>query len=219
MVATARGGATRSGPDLGSCILHAGDLPGTVRAEFDRVERVAWDIETTGLDWRTDRIATCQLYADEIGTHIVRLGNGIPAQMQAMLENERLVKLFHHALFDLRFMAAAWRCKPVAIRCTKVASKILDPGREKHSLQVLVRDYLGIEMDKAARMSNWLASTLSSEQLQYAAKDVQVLPALFEVLSSKLLEDGRWPTARKCFEFLPSKLQLDLWGCERVFEY
>lgn len=34
---------------------------------------IAWDIETTGLDWQTCRITTCQLYGRDMGVVIVQL--------------------------------------------------------------------------------------------------------------------------------------------------
>lgn len=116
-------------------------------------------------------------------------------------------------------MAFDWRCAPANIRCTKVASKILDPGRKEHSLQGLLLDHIGISISKSERTSNWFATDLSSEQLAYAARDVLFLPALFESLALRLRESDKWAVAERAFEFLPVQLQLDLWGCKGVFEY
>ncbi len=199
--------------------FHDGDLPTTVGVALKDAGLVAWDIETSGLDWHKERIATCQVYAPEVGVHIVRIGTVPPRELISILENRDVTKLFHYALFDLAFMGFAWRSAPANVRCTKVASKILDPTRKEHSLQGLLHDHLGIEISKAERTSNWFATALSAEQLAYAARDVLFLPALFESLCVKLHASHKWSTAEKAFDFLPVQLQLDLWGCKDVFEY
>ena len=41
-----------------------GDLPVEMVDAFTGAPRIAWDVETTGLDWRRDRVATCQIFAE-----------------------------------------------------------------------------------------------------------------------------------------------------------
>src|SRR5579863_2672292 len=95
---------------------------------------VAWDIETSGLDWKTDRIATCQLYIPDGSVAIVRI-QSTPLLLKSLLLNSAVKKIFHHALFDLKFMARSWEIVPQHIACTKIAAKILDrENTEKHSL-------------------------------------------------------------------------------------
>ena len=84
------------------------------------------------------------------------------------------MKVFHHAPFDLRFMNHASGYRAASVRCTKVASKLLDPQapNQMHSLQTLAARYLGVHLAKGAvRTSDWSAA-LSAEQVAYAADDV-----------------------------------------------
>src|SRR5688572_2478780 len=90
---------------------------------------LAWDIETSGVDWSVHRIATCQLLIPSIGGFIVRVGGSPPSRLKALLESPNVPKLFRHAAFDLPFMAAPWQASPANIRCTKVAAKVLSPGQ------------------------------------------------------------------------------------------
>src|ERR1700761_1648462 len=125
----------------GGCVrVEQGDLPADLAPAFGEVDRIAWDVETTGLDWRQERLATCQLFAEGVGVVMVRTADGYPRRLAALLEDPAVEKVFHHAPFDLRFMVHAWGIQPASIRCTKVASKLLTPDapNETHSLQQLV---------------------------------------------------------------------------------
>jgi len=97
-------------------------------ASFAGVARVAWDVETTGLDWHHDSLGTCQLFAGDVGAVIIRVGQEKPVRLIGLLEDPAVEKVFHHAPFDLRFMVRAWGARPASIRCTKVASKLLEPA-------------------------------------------------------------------------------------------
>ena len=198
------------------------DLPPDMVGAFTRAGRVAWDVETSGLDWRTDRLATCQLFAEGVGVVVVSLGGERPTQLVALLEDSRVKKVFHHAPFDLRFMMHAWQARPASVRCTKVASKLLEPQapNESHSLQRLCSRYLAVSLDKGpVRTSDWLAPTLTGEQLAYAAGDVLYLPALLSVLEGALVSAGRADLYDACCAFLPSRVTLELGNYPDVFAY
>jgi len=116
---------------------------------------LAWDIETTGLDWRTDRIGTVQVQVGDV-TYVVRAGAYAPHRLKALMEDPTILKILHHAMFDLRFLTYHWDVTPAHVACTKIASKLVDPQLpcQDHSLAPLVRRYLGIELDKSPRTSD-----------------------------------------------------------------
>jgi len=86
-------------------------VEGDVSADFEGAARdagvVAWDIETSGLDWRLDRIATCQLHVPNFGTQVIRVDGRRPDRLRELLVSEHVLKVFHHAPFDLRFMGSS----------------------------------------------------------------------------------------------------------------
>src|ERR1700688_3999567 len=98
-----------------------GVLSGDLADAFALSRRIAWDIETTGLDWRRERIGTCQLFAEAVGAVVVSVGEDRPSALARLIEDSTVEKVFHHAPFDLRFMVSAWKVSPAAIRDTKVA--------------------------------------------------------------------------------------------------
>ena len=200
-----------------------GDLPADLVRAYSRSPLVAWDIETSGLDWRQSRIGTCQLFAEGVGAAIVSVEAGAaPKRLIALLEDAAVAKAFHHAPFDLRFMVHEWRARPASVRCTKVASKLLDPGapNEMHSLQRLVSRYVGVELDKGpVRTSDWTTLALTPKQIDYAAADVVHLPALLRALQARTARAGLTWLYDRCCEFLPARAELEVGEYRDVFAY
>jgi ribonuclease D len=200
-----------------------GDLPGEYLRALRQVPLVAWDVETSGLDWRTARIGTCQLYAESVGPVVVSVGSrSKPANLASLLGDATVPKVFHHAPFDLRFMMHEWDVTPASIRCTKVASKLISPHapNEAHSLQSLASHYLGVVLEKGAvRTSDWTARRLTPEQLRYAAADVMYLPSLLRALEVALSQAGLADLYDGCCRFLPTRVALELGDYPDVFAY
>jgi ribonuclease D len=189
------------------------------KATRERV--VAIDIETSGLDWRSERIGLCQIATDD--GHVTLLKNKKnhkPEKLLALLADPSIQKIFHHAIFDLRFLSYHWAAKPTNIACTKIASKLIDSEQtEGHSLDSLLDKYLHIKIDKSVRQSDWLTWDFSESQLAYASSDVVYLPRLLKALTSQLQERSRWELAQRCFEHIPTRVQLDICGFVDVYRY
>lgn len=202
--------------------VEEGDLPADLAAAFGRANRIAWDVETTGLDWRREQLATCQLFAEGVGVVVVKTAGGYPQRLAALLEDPAVEKVFHHAPFDLRFMVHRWDVHPTSVRCTKVASKLLAPDapNEAHSLQQLVARNLGVSLTKGpVRTSDWTAASLTPEQLDYAAGDVLHLLPLLDVLQADLEQMHLVRLYDDCCRFLPARVLLELGGYPDVFAY
>jgi ribonuclease D len=197
------------------------DLDASLAARLRNARRIALDIETSGLDPLKDKIGTVQVYAPEIGAIIIQLGAGFPGNLRDLLADERTLKIFHHAMFDLRFMVRHWKVEPTNVACTKVASKLLFPGMPNggHSLQALLAEHLDIKISKDQRVTNWLAADLTPEQIEYACRDVVHLLPLLDCLEDQLRRAGLHALFRACVEFLPTRVQLDLGGWPDVFGY
>jgi len=201
--------------------LEAGDLS---RGLFERAlesEIIAWDIETSGLDWRSSRIGTCQIAtSDDIA--VVQLEPGhVPERLAALLESPEVEKVFHHAPFDLRFMTSAWDVVPANVACTKILCKILEPElpAAEHSLLPALSRHLGVVISKDEQRSDWTTAELRPEQIRYAAADVRHLVPLFEKLRADALAAGVWALVSASFEYLPARVKLDLAGVGDVFVY
>lgn len=182
---------------------------------------LSWDIETSGLDWRTKQIGTCQIFAPK--SNIVVIVNKIdqPDNLSLLLENARIKKIFHHAMFDLRFLRKEWGTQAKNIACTKIAAKLLQVPRRESGLKSLLHLFLDIDIEKATRLqkSEWTRRRLTKNQLKYAASDVIYLPSLFEVMSQELRKRGLADLANKCYRHLPVRTELEVRGYPDVYRY
>ena len=196
------------------------DVPDSYLGLAVKHGRVSIDTETSGLDWKNNTISVIQLQVSDAPTAIVRVGNTLPANVLSIISNGNIEKIFHHALFDLRFICWTWDVSPKNIACTKIASKLLYPNEPlKQHLTYLLSDALNIFIDKSLSVSNWTDSELSVAQLDYARNDVIHLETLYEVLLIRLRERHLEGLARACFDHVPTRVVLDLNEYPDVYDY
>jgi ribonuclease D len=199
--------------------LHRGDLP----AGLDLGDTVAVDSETMGLNPGRDRLCVVQLSAGDGAAHLVQFAPGDYAapNLRRLLGDPARLKLFHYARFDVAVIRRhlGLLCRPVY--CTKIASKLARTYTDRHGLKELVREVLGIELDKTEQSSDWGAASLSETQQRYAARDVLHLHALRSRLDAMLAREGRTALAQACFDFLPVRAELDLagWPDQDIFAH
>lgn len=184
-------------------------------------QSIAWDIETSGLDWNLDAIGTCQLAVGGELAIVQITRDHTPRRLARLLAERSVRKVFHHAPFDLRFMSNKWRVIPANVACTKIASKILHPELDspEHSLLSVLDRTLGVTISKDQRLSDWRASELTEAQLAYAANDVRYLNALLTVQLSEAYERGLEDDVERSFAYLPTRVALDLRGVGDVYAY
>ena len=190
--------------------FHKGDLP----SGLSWGSSVAVDTETLGLSLVRDKLCVVQLSAGDGSAHVVQLDRDTydAPNLKALLADTSIEKIFHFARFDLA-MVSKWlgvRCTPVF--CTKIASKLCRTYTDRHGLKDVSRELVGVDMSKAQQSSDWGADTLSDAQLSYAASDVLHLHAIRDKLNMMLEREGRKDLAQACFDFLPSRADLDLAG-------
>lgn len=205
----------------GGLELQSGDLSVASLAHAQAVGRVAWDIETSGLSYRAEDIETCQIAVGH-DIVIVKLERDVtPHNLRRLMADPAVLKIFHHAPFDLRFMAYKWGVQPRSVACTKIAAKILWPGRDssEYSLKPLLEEVLGVFIDKGQQVSDWSRPVLTPEQLAYAANDVRFLTDLYDQLIAMATARGLSDAVNASYAYLPTRVQLDVDGAGDVFAY
>jgi len=202
--------------------LHQNDLPDGL----DLGPIVAVDTETLGLNLVRDRLCLVQLSAGDGTAHLVQWPAGADVaydapNLKALLADAARVKLFHFARFDLAVLRRDLGVVAAPVYCTKIASRLVRTFTDRHGLKDLCRDLLGVELSKQQQTSDWGAAKLSDQQLEYAASDVLYLHDLKRRLDALLERQGRTDLAAKCFDFLPTRAELDLagWAEEDIFAH
>ena len=190
--------------------LHQGDLP----AGIGFGESVAVDTETLGLNQHRDRLCLVQLRGADGPCHLVQFAEASynAPNLKALMTDPSVTKLFHFARFDVGIMRRYLEIDCAPVYCTKIASKLVRTYTDRHGLKDLCRELLGVDLSKQQQSSDWGASDLSSQQLDYAANDVLHLHRLHGVLQDMLAREGRGHLAQASFDYLPTRAELDLAG-------
>jgi hypothetical protein len=187
-----------------------------------KVSEVAVDTETysssklRGLDPINGFIRLVQLADDKSIWMIERNNFDLARQgLIDLLTNSSQRKIFHNAMFDLRFLRKEFDVLVKNCADTMLGSRCLlgDMGAAqitKHSLGQACENFLGIEVDKAEQSSDW-GGTLTTEQLDYAAKD----PWLTFVLYKRLEALTKQPSM--LLLPFPEMMAWDAWEVENSF--
>jgi len=130
-----------------------------------------------------------------------------------ILANPDVVKIGHNLAYDLGLIRAAvgYRFLVVNLFDSMIAYQLLIAGLYENSLgkaglKTVVKDLLGIELDKGLQKSDW-SGVHTEEQLQYALRDSEILIQLYPVLKEKLDAAGLQRVAQIEFGCLPMTVE------------
>lgn len=190
--------------------VYQNDLP----ADLDLGPMVAIDCETMGLHPHRDRLCVVQLSGGDGNAHLVQVAKGQSEapNLVKLLEDPRVLKLFHFGRFDIAAMLNAFGAVTAPVYCTKIASRLVRTYTDRHGLAKLLQELLSIDISKQQQSSDWGAAELSQAQIDYAASDVLYLHQLRDKLNVMLEREGRMEIAQSCWDFLPMRARLDLEG-------
>ncbi len=97
--------------------------------------------------------------------------------------------ILHGADFDLRLLRRTRGFIAREVYDTAIAAQLL--GRPRHGLRDLVRELLGVELQKGSQRADWARRPLSPQMLAYAVNDTRHLSPLRDALDAELQARGR----------------------------
>ncbi len=110
--------------------------------------------------------------------------------LDLMTDNEDVLKVFHAGGQDLEIVYNLTGKTPHPLFDTQIAAMALGQG-EQIGYSNLVDSYLGIQVDKGARFTDWSRRPLDERQITYAIADVTHLAVIFPKMLEKLKKTGR----------------------------
>jgi len=110
--------------------------------------------------------------------------------LDLMVDNEDVLKVFHAGGQDLEIVYNLTGKTPHPLFDTQIAAMALGLG-EQVGYSSLVDSYLGIQVDKGARFTDWARRPLDQRQIDYAIGDVTHLARIFPKMLDKLRKTGR----------------------------
>ena len=188
-------------------------------------ESIAIDTEATGLQIpERDKLSLIQICDQNGNVYIIqpnRKSYKAP-NIVSILENNKILKIFHFARFDKSALEFFLKCKIKNIFDTKIASKVVRTYTDQHGLKNLVYEFCNKTLDKRSGSSDWNKdiNELSDKQLEYAANDVIFLHKIKSELEKMLKRENRIDLYKNCITFLDTRIALDQSGFKfDIFEH
>jgi ribonuclease D len=107
-----------------------------------------------------------------------------------VIYDPKVVKVMHAGRQDLEILFDLRGDVPRPVYDTQIAATLLGFG-DQVSYQTLVRDTLGVELEKTHTRTNWEQRPLDSGQIRYAQDDVRYLHEVWHRQRRQLVDKGR----------------------------
>ena len=187
--------------------LHKNDLPD----DLELGNLIAVDCEFMGLNVRRDPLCLIQVSSGKSDAHIIQLNreNYKAPNLTKILQNENITKIFHFGRADLAHIKFYLKTDTNNILDTKIASKLARSYSDSHSLKILIKEFLNIDISKQFQSSDF-GGDLTPAQLKYCANDVIYLHRIHDELSKILKREKRIELYQECLKFLKTRVNLDL---------
>ena len=179
--------------------------------QLQGVPKLCLDAETTGLDSHVSKLRLLQLCTtdekvEDRTVYVLDLFKVTDTSGLKELIESREMLLGHNLNFDLQFLLSlgidykgkifdtyvAERCLRAGFKEKKVSPKLQKPYFDdvSCSLKAVVSRRLDIEISKEQQVSDWSKEDLAIEQIEYAAKDVDLLPKIAADQLKELAEEA-----------------------------
>jgi len=179
-----------------------------------QAKTLAIDTETTGLNPHNHRLRLVQIAVCGLPIMVIDCFVFLPDGKNILKDilETRGVKIFQNAKFDLQFFMAIG-IYPAPIFDTMLAGQLLrsSGGASRANLNALAQHYLGEDVHKDEQKSDW-SGELRESQLEYAAKDADILLRLREAMVKKIYENNLAEIAKIEFSCASAIAQVEYTG-------
>ena len=187
--------------------LHKNDLPD----DLNLGNIIAVDGEFMGLNVRRDPLCLIQISSGNLDAHIVQFDrkNYKAPNLSKVLGDEKISKIFHYGRADMAHIKYYLKTDTNNILDTKIASRLARSYSDNHSLKILIKEFIGIDISKQFQSSDF-GGELTPAQLKYCANDVIYLHKIHMELQKILERENRINLYNDCLKFLKTRVELDL---------
>jgi ribonuclease D len=188
-------------------------------AKLNSHKYVSIDTESNSMYAYRERLCLVQLASEHLNAVVDSLAVDIKG-LAPVFANSHIEKIFHSAEADIRTIKASLPVKFENIFDVMLAAKYL--GLKRCGLENLVKEHLGIELNKKFQKADWGRRPLVKEMLDYAIGDVLYLHKLRNMFAEELRKRGKLEEIKSEFaevaELEPAKNGFDENGFFRVHQ-
>jgi ribonuclease D len=194
------------------------------QADFDALaarllthKYVSIDTESNSMYVYREQLCLVQLASEHLNAVVDSLAVDIKS-LAPVLANKNIEKIFHSAEADIRTIKAVLPGRFENIFDVMLAAKYL--GLKRCGLENMVKEHIGIALNKKFQKADWGRRPLMKEMLDYAIGDVLYLHKLRNMFAEELSKKGKLEEIRSEFAevaaIVPLKSEFDEGGFFRV---
>ena len=168
-------------------VIDTGELLEGFLPHLRAAEWVALDTEADSLHAYPEKLCLIQISVSDRDELLDPLSDMDLSPLLDALRGRELI--LHGADYDLRLLRRSFNFAPTTLFDTMLASRLL--GDREFGLTNLVRNYLGVTLEKGAQKANWARRPLTERMAVYARNDTHYLKPLSDLLRAALTAKGR----------------------------
>jgi ribonuclease D len=136
------------------------------------------------------RLCLIQLASDDVAAIVDPLAISDLSPLQELLTDPHVVKVFHAGSQDLEIFYRLFGVATAPVFDSQVAATLAGFPQQV-GYGALVKEVMGVTIDKGDTYTDWAKRPLSETQVEYALNDVRYLPEIRRRLMSEMEREGR----------------------------
>jgi ribonuclease D len=160
-----------------------------IAAELKRERAIGVDLEANSLFRYHERVCLVQISTSTQNIIVDPLALDSLSPLASVFSNPKIRKVFHGADYDIRSLYRDFGIEVYTLFDTYIAAKAL--GISKTGLAALLKERLGVTVNKKFQKRDWSKRPLSPGMLAYAIQDTCHLLSLSRTLEGELRKKGR----------------------------
>lgn len=165
------------------------------QADFDALvpkllthKYVSIDTESNSMYVYREQLCLVQLASEHLNAVVDSLSVDVRG-LAPVFANRHIEKIFHSAESDIKTLKASLPVKFENIFDVMIAAKYL--GLKRCGLENMVKEHMGVDLNKKFQKADWGRRPLTKEMLDYAIGDVLYLHKLRAIFAEELRKKGR----------------------------
>jgi len=166
-----------------------------IGSELEREEAIGVDLESDSMFHYQEKVCLLQLSTRTRNILIDTIALKDLSPVGKIFCNERILKVLHGADYDIRSLYRDFGIEMTNLFDTQIAARFL--GFREYSLACLLKNLLGVIVEKKYQKKDWSKRPLPIAMLDYAVRDSCKLLSLHQALARELINKGRFSWAEE----------------------